>query len=263
MSEKGDRIQFAREGAVAFITLTCPEEQNRLDPDAAARLGQIVDELAADQAVHAVVLSGAGGEWFSAGFLNPEIRAAMSKDEVVEFVMFANRVLDALEALPQITICAINGQIMAGAVEISLACDIRLAAEQATLTMPEARWGGFPGAGGPVRLPMVVGYARALELICTARQIDAAEMLRIGLVEQVHAGDQVIDAARAMAAAAAANGPLATRGAKQIAQARRSEGFEAARQLSDKLRRDLEWSQDVDEGMAAHKENRDPNFLGR
>src|SRR5262245_8292700 len=133
----------------------------------------------------------------------------------------------------------------------------------ATSRLPEALWGGFPGAGGPVRLPDIVGRARALELICTGREMDAAEMLRLGLVLAVHPAERLRAEARALAAQIAASGPIAIRGAKRIMSTRRAEGFAAARMLSDRLRYQLEWSRDVDEGMAAHREGRPPRFIGR
>jgi enoyl-CoA hydratase len=120
---------------------------------------------------------------------------------------------------------------------------------------------GFPGAGGPVRLPDIVGRARALELICTGREIDAAEMLRLGLVLAVHPADRLRAEAHALAAHIGASGPIAIRGAKRIMSVRRAEGFAAARMLSDRLRHQLEWSRD--EGMAAHREGRPPRFTGR
>jgi enoyl-CoA hydratase/carnithine racemase len=99
------------------------------------------------------------------------VRASYTKEEILDLVRIANRLYDAIEALPQIVIAAFNGAARAGAAELSLACDIRLAATHATFRLPEALWGGFPGAGGPVRLPGIVGRARALELICTGREI--------------------------------------------------------------------------------------------
>jgi enoyl-CoA hydratase/carnithine racemase len=175
----------------------------------------------------------------------------------------ANRLYDAIEALPQIVIAALNGITRAGAAELSLACDIRLAAAHATFALPEALWGGFPGAGGPVRLPGIVGRARALELICTGREVAADEMARIGLVLAIYRGEHVVAEAQALAERIAASGPIATRGAKRIMNVRGAAGFAAARELSDALRHALEWSRDVDEGMAAHREGRPPRFTGR
>ncbi len=258
-----EEIVFARTPPTARITIDRPEEQNRLSRANLERLDAIVGGLASDDDIHAVLLTGAGEDFFSAGLLNPSIRASLTKDQVIDTVRIANRVFDALEALPQIVIAAIDGAVQAGAVELALACDIRLAGAHSTLSLPEAKWGGFPGAGGPVRLPGVVGHGRALMLIATGRPIDAAEMERIGLVEEIHPKGAVLDAASVMAGEIGRNGPLATRGAKRIMRLRREPGFAAARSLSDSLRYALEWSQDIDEGVAAHREGRPPRFTGR
>jgi enoyl-CoA hydratase/carnithine racemase len=256
-------IELVKSSPVATVTLNRPHDLNRLTPDSMALLARTVEDIASDDGIHAVVVTGAGDEVFSAGLLNPDIRAALSKEAVIDFVRLANQVFDALAALPQIVVAAINGNIMAGAVELALACDIRLAADDITLTMPEAKWGGFPGAGGPHRLGMAVGHARALELIATCREIDAAEMERIGLVQTLHPRPDLKAAAQSLALTIGTNGPLATRGAKVILRTRRDPGFQEARSLSDDLREALEWSDDVDEGMAAHRENRPAVFKGR
>jgi enoyl-CoA hydratase/carnithine racemase len=258
-----DEVQTARDGAVLTITLQRPHDQNRLTREVLLALQGIVDALGADAGVQAVVLTGSGDEFFSMGILDPAVRAGYTKEQILELVRAANRLYDAIEALPQVVIAALNGRARAGAAELSLACDIRLAAAHATFALPEALWGGFPGAGGPVRLPAIVGRARALELICTGREIDAAEMLRLGLVLDVHPADRLRTEAHVLAARIGASGPLATRGAKRIVRVRALAGFGEARALSDSLRHALEWSHDVDEGMAAHREGRPPRFLGR
>jgi enoyl-CoA hydratase/carnithine racemase len=169
---------------------------------------------------------------------------------------------DAIEALPQIVIAGLNGLVRAGAVELALACDIRIAGDHVKLSSPEAKWGGFPGAGGPVRLPSIVGMGRALELLCTGREIDAQEMERIGLVDRVVERDSVHATLDEMARTIAENGPLATKGTKRIARMRETFGFAAGRRLSDELRAALEWTNDVDEGIAAVREGRKPRFTG-
>jgi enoyl-CoA hydratase/carnithine racemase len=262
-SAGSDEVRLEREDSVVTITLDRPADQNRLTRDVLAALQGVVDRLAADVDVQAVIITGSGAEFFSMGILNPAVRASYTKDQVLELVRMANRLYDAIEALPQIVIAALNGAARAGAAELSLACDIRLAAAHATFALPEALWGGFPGAGGPVRLPAIVGRARALELIGTGREVSASEMERLGLVLSVHPADRLLAETRALAARIAASGPLATRGAKRIMSVRGAEGFAAARALSDALRHALEWSRDVDEGMAAHREGRPPRFTGR
>ena len=251
-----------RAGGVLTLTIDRPDDANRLSPALLAHFASVVEALREDTQTHVVVLTGAGSI-FSMGILNPAIRASMSKDEVVRLVRRANALFDALEALPQVVIGALNGKAGAGGVEMALACDLRFAAAGASMVMPEATWGGFPGAGAPVRLPTIVGRARALELIATGREIDAQEMKQLGLVLDVFSNDQFMERVHASAAKMAASGPLAVRGAKRIIMARQEPGFRAARELSDSLRHALEWSADVDEGIAAHKEGRKPKFTGR
>jgi enoyl-CoA hydratase/carnithine racemase len=263
MNVGSDEVRLEREGAVVTVTLDRPEDQNRLTRDVLLVLQGIADRLSTDEEVQAVIITGRGTEFFSMGILNPAVRASYTKDQILGLVRTANRLYDAIEALPQIVIAALNGIARAGAAELSLACDIRLAAEHATFALPEARWGGFPGAGGPVRLPGIVGRARALELICTGREIGAREMERLGLVLAVHPAGELLAEAHRLAARIASSGPLATRGAKRIMGVRAGSGFAAARALSDALRHALEWSRDVDEGMAAHRDGRPPQFSGR
>jgi len=263
MTEGSKEVRVERDGRATTITLDRPGDQNRLTRDVLLTLQGLADRLAADEETQAVVITGSGAEFFSMGILNPVVRASYTKDQILELVRMANRLYDAIEALPQIVIAAFNGAARAGAAELSLACDIRLAAAHATFALPEALWGGFPGAGGPVRLPGIVGRARALELICTGREIDAAEMQRLGIVLAVYPAAKLLPEAQALAARITASGPLATRGAKRIMNVRNAAGFAASRALADALRDALEWSKDVDEGMAAHREQRTPRFTGR
>lgn len=263
MSDPVEDVRIERAGDVLTITLDRPADQNRLTREVLRTLQGIVDGLGHDDEIQAVVITGGGAEFFSMGILNPAVRARYTKEQVVELVRVANHLYDGLEALPQIVIAALNGAARAGAAELALACDIRLVAAHATFALPEALWGGFPGAGGPVRLPAIVGRARALELICTGREVFAAEMERLGLVLSVHPGPRLLPEAQALAARIAASGPLATRGAKRIMNVRSASGFAAARALSDALRHALEWSRDIDEGTAAHREGRAPRFTGR
>ncbi len=257
-----DEVRVEVDGRVMIIMLDRPTDENRLTRDVLMALQETVDRLATDDEIQAVVITGRGRA-FSMGILNPTVRASYTKPQVLEMVRLANRLYDAIEAVPQIVIAALNGSARAGAAELSLACDIRLASADATWAVPEALWGGFPGAGGPVRLPGIVGRARALELICTGRELDAAEMDRLGLVLAVYPADRLLPEARALATRIAASGPLATRGAKRIMDVRARSGFTAARALSDALRQAFEWSADVDEGAAAHREGRPPRFTGQ
>jgi enoyl-CoA hydratase/carnithine racemase len=261
MMVEGLRYQIDRR--VASLTLTRPESLNLLTEDILRALGSIAGELAINADVDVLTIISEGTSCFSTGILTPALRGSLSKPDVLKLIRLANESFDAIEALPQIVIVGINGMVRAGAVELALACDIRIAGEHVTMSSPEAKWGGFPGVGAPVRLPGIVGFGRALELLCTGREIGAEEMERIGLADRVVARDAVHAELDDMARTIAANGPLATKGAKQIAKMRQASGFAAARKLSDQLRAALEWTSDVDEGIAAVREGRKPQFTGR
>jgi enoyl-CoA hydratase len=258
-----EEILFEAKDGVATITLNRPQDENRMTPEVLQKLGAIADQLAGDTQTQAVIITGAGNEFFSAGMLHPKVRAKLTRDQILGIVRLANSVFDRIEALPQITIAALNGVTRAGAAELTLACDIRLAAAHATWAVPEAKWGGFPGAGAPVRLPSIIGKARSLELICAAREIGAEEMLRYGLTLETYPRDKLMQGVRDLAARIAACGPLAIRGAKRIVNLRISSGFQAARELSDELRYALESTHDIAEGQAAILEGRPPRFTGR
>jgi enoyl-CoA hydratase len=257
-----EEVLYKAADRVAAITLNRPDDENRMTPAVLERLGAIADALAADTETQVVIISGAGEKFFSAGMLHPKVRVKMTKEQILGIVRLANTVFDKLEALPQVTIAALNGITRAGAAELTLACDLRIAAAHATWGMPEAKWGGFPGAGGPVRLPGIVGRSRALEIICSARELNAADMERLGLTLQTTTAENLLTTARDLAARIAACGPLAIRGAKRIVNARAESGFRAARELSDKLRYALEDTHDLKEGTAALLEGRAPKFTG-
>lgn len=262
LSVEGLRVDI--EGAIAIITIDNPTELNRLTEVALTALARIAPALQARDDLHVVIIRGVGDAYFSTGLLNPVLRGGMSKEAVIELVIKAASAFDAIEALPQIVVAGLNGSLRAGGVELALACDMRIVAEHARLSLPEAKWGGFPGAGGPLRLSRLIGRPRALELICTGREIDAREMDKIGFAQHVVAAAGFDLALWEFAASLiTARGPLAVRGAKKIMKVDEEPGFEAARNMSLSLRRQLEWSADVDEGIRAHAEDRAPNFTGR
>jgi enoyl-CoA hydratase/carnithine racemase len=256
-------IRFDVSGRVASVTLDRPDRMNLLTSDILRAFGEIANTLAASSDIDVLTITGEGTEFFSTGILTPALRGSLSKPEVLALIRLANEAFDAIERLDQIVIAGLNGLVRAGAVELALACDIRIAGDHVKWSSPEAKWGGFAGAGAPVRLPPIVGMGRALELLCTGREVDAREMEWIGLVERVVAPNQVHATLNELAHTIAGNGPLATKGAKRIARMRSASGFAAARKLSDELRAALEWTADVDEGMAAVREGRPPRFTGR
>lgn len=258
-----DGLLIKRDERIARIVLDDAASGNLLRLDWLLALGDLAAQAADDPLLQVVTIVGSGLEWFSAGLLTPDLRTSLGKPRVLERVRLANRVFDAIEALPQVVIMGFNGRVRAGAVELALVGDYRIAADHATLACPEAKWGGFPGAGGPVRMAALIGMGHALDLLCTTREIGAAEMAAMGIVQRVVPKAALHDDVEAMAQAIAANGPLATQGAKRILRMREHAGSRAARDLSDALRHALEWSADVDEGIGAQREGRTPRFIGR
>jgi len=146
--------------------------------------------------------------------------------------------------------------------EIALACDIRLAAEEATLCFPETALGVFPGAGGTVRLPRVIPAGLAKELIYTAKRFDGKEAERIGFVNRAYPADRLRDEAAAMAAAIAANGPLGVRAAKKVIAHTQNMSMAQAIEFSNAVRLPLNFTRDFAEALAAFKEKRKPVFRG-
>jgi enoyl-CoA hydratase/carnithine racemase len=256
-------LRYDVEGRVASLTLTRPESLNLLTEEILRAFGDVAQSLSTNADIDVLTITAEGTSCFSTGLLTPALRGSLTKQDVLQRVRLANESFDAIEMLPQIVIAGLNGFVRAGAVELALACDIRIAGEHVTLASPEAKWGGFPGAGAPVRLPRIVGMGRALELLCTGRDVGAQEMERIGLIDKLVGQDTVHATLHEMARSIAENGPLATKGAKRIARMREASGFAAARSLSDELRAALEWTDDVDEGIAAVREGRKPRFTGK
>lgn len=255
-------VLVERAGRVVTITMNRPGEGNRWTPEMLAAFEPVVESLYRDEEAQVVVVRGAGDDYFSWGAFDPEIRGAMDKRAIVDFVLRGARLRDALETVPQIVIAALNGKARGNGVELALSCDMRFVSERATICFPEADMGGFPGGGGPARLPTVVGRARALELLCSGREVGAEEMVRIGFALAAYPHERLMEEVMAFARRISEKGPIALRGAKRIVHTRLAPGLREARELSDELRAKLEWSRDVDEAIAAHREGRKPRFTG-
>ena len=156
-----------------------------------------------------------------------------------------------------------NGHCLAGGLEIALACDLRIASENATFGLPEVTRGIIPGAGGTQRLPRLVGPERALDLILTGRRIDAREAERIGLVTRVVPLRDLRGEALAVASAIAENGPLAVRAAKAAVWRGLDVPLEEGLRLEQLLAEPVRQSEDAQEGPRAFLEKRKPEFKGR
>jgi enoyl-CoA hydratase len=249
------------DGGIATATLNRPDAMNALSASLAERLRALFEDLAGRRDVRVLVLTGAGERAFSAGADLKE-RRQMAPAELWAHSRQIHRVCDMLEALPQPTVCAITGYCLGGGLELALAADIRIASTSAQFGFPEMTLGAFPGAGGPVRLPRVVGPAWAKEILLTARRVGAAEAGAIGLVHYVVPQAQLAGRAQAIARQVLRVSPLGARAVKQIVNRGTSMSTEDATALANALRQPLEATQDYQEGLRAHFEKREPRFIG-
>lgn len=200
---------------VALVTMNRPQALNAFNSEQLRLLLDAIRSLGTDATVRAVVLTGSGERAFAAGADIKEM-AGMTEAEGLAFGRQGHAVTNALELLPQPVIAAVNGFAFGGGCEIAIACDIRLASENARFAQPEVGLGIPPGWGGSQRLPRLIGPGFAAEMILTGRQVHAEEALRIGLVNAVHPSANLVPTAMEMAARIAANSPLAVRSAKRL-----------------------------------------------
>lgn len=208
-------ILVERDGGVALITINRPHVRNALNQATIAEIGAALHEIEADPTLRVAVITGAGDRAFAAGADIGELRALPDAEAARRMSESSHRLGLQIGELRMIVIAAINGYALGGGLELALACDMRLAADTARLGQPEINLGIIPGWGGTQRLPRLVGAGMARLLCLTGEAIDAAEALRIGLVERVYPAATLLAEARTLAQAIAAKAPLATAAIKQ------------------------------------------------
>lgn len=247
------------EPGIALVTVNRPEALNAMNSDELRLLIARLGEIKRDDSIRVVILTGAGDRAFVAG-ADIKAMAMMTSEQGHEFGVLGQTATNALEALPQPVIAAVNGFALGGGCEIAIACDIRIASENAVFAQPEVSLGIQPGWGGPQRLPRLVGPGLAAEIILTGRRVKAEEALRIGLVNSVVPVADLRSKAIEMARMIAANSPRAVRVSKQVM--RLAFNGNTARGLEAELEAfGLAFgTADQREGMAAFVEKRPASF---
>jgi enoyl-CoA hydratase/carnithine racemase len=258
----GPMSEFVRvevEAGVATIRLDRPPA-NALAREVSEALAAAAAEVAEDQDVRAVVVWG-GERIFAAG---ADIRAMVEygPEEIEPDVAALDGACSDLEALPKVTVAAINGYALGGGCEVAIACDFRVAAEDAQLGLPEILLGIIPGAGGTQRLPRLVGLGRARELILSGRRVGAEEALAIGLVDRVVPAAEVLATATELARRYAEGPTLAHAAAKRSLLASGG-GLEDGLSVERAAFVPLFATDDQKEGMRAFLDKREPRFEGR
>jgi len=253
-------IRVDREGAVAILTVDRQEALNALDVDTLTELRDRLREVADDEAIRAVVLTGAGEKAFVAG-ADIKYMSGLDVDQATAWGALGHEAGRLLETMPKPTIAAVNGFALGGGCELALACDIRYASGNAKLGQPEVNLGIIPGWGGTQRLARVCGLGVAKELIFTGRIVDADEAYRIGLVNAVH--DHVLDKARETAALLATKSPIALRLMKELANRALGGDHVANLEAEAMTFGEIFSSEDAKEGLTAFVQKREPVFKGR
>jgi enoyl-CoA hydratase len=193
---------------LAIVTLDRPKVLNALNATTFTELDAAFSALADNSAIRAILLTGSGGRAFAAGADIAEL-AATSAEEGRAFSLRGQQVFRRIETLGKPVIACIQGFALGGGCELAMACTLRLAADDARLGQPEVKLGVIPGYGGTQRLPRLVGRGAALKLLLTGEIINAAEAMRIGLVDEVVPAAQLIPRAESLALSIAAQAPLA------------------------------------------------------
>ena len=255
-------LRVEQRGPAALVTVDRPKVLNALDTATLEELTQAVRELSARAEVRGIVLTGAGEKAFVAG-ADIAAMTAMAPLEAQAHSERGHAVLLALLESPKVTVAAINGYALGGGLELALACDLRLASEDAVLGLPEVSLGVIPGFGGTQRLARLIGEARAKELVLTGDRVKAEQALAWGLVNRVLPKAQLVDEAVALVERIAKHGPLAVRTAKDVLTRGLDLPLPGALALEARAFGTLFATRDQREGMRAFLEKRPARFEGR
>ena len=257
-----ETILVEKDGPVAVLTINRPDKLNALNQTVLAELLQALSEVACDDAVGAIVLTGAGAKSFVAG-ADIGAMSRMTTPQAQAFADLGHGLGDALANCPKPVVAAVNGFALGGGTELAVACDAIYAADNAKFGQPEVKLGVIPGFGGTQRLARLVGLQKAKELVFTGDTIDAQEALRIGLVCAVFPAAELLGKAKDLGRRMAAAGPLAVAQAKRAMNHGYDLSLPAALELEKQAFAMLFGTDDQKEGMAAFLEKRKPAFQGK
>lgn len=252
------------EAHLLVLTLNRPEKRNALSFEMLELLERELERAATDDAVHAVIITGAGAKSFSAGMdlqLLLEHHASKPTGAQLRKVQAELQSLfNAVEVLEKPVVAAIEGACVGGGLELALSCDLRVASSEAVFGFPEARIGMLPDLGGTTRLARLAGPAVAKEWIFTARRYPAQRARELGLVNELVAPGQALETAMSLAREVAANGPLAVAWAKRVIDRGLSLSLEDSLLLEQHAMSEILPGEELKEGILAFLEGRAPRF---
>lgn len=258
-------IDVVRADGVATITLNRPETLNSFHRPMASRLQQVLGEMATDESIRAVLLTGAGRAFCAGQDLGAVVGTSGPAEPSVGAIVrdCYNPIVRALRQLPKPVVAAVNGVAAGAGANLALACDIVLAATNASFLQAFSKIGLIPDSGGTYTLPRLVGWGRASALMMLADKVGAAEAAAMGMIYRVYEPEQLLPAAHEMAARLA---QLPTRGlwlTKQALDASATNSLAEQLDVEQKLQTEAGETVDYREGVAAFLEKRPPRFVGR
>ncbi len=242
---------------VATIRLDRPAKHNALTPEMLDQLEQILADLDSDRGIRVVLVTAAGDRSFCAGADIRRFKALHPLDMWAQWTRQGHRIFDRLARLRQPTITAVSGNAYGGGLELALACDLRIVAEDAILGLTEVGIGTIPGWGGTGRLRDLIGAGRAKQMIFTGEPLTADQALAWGLANQLAPRTKVISTARTLAVKIANRAPIAVQMAKQSIDA--GDAYQAMEQVASAA---TAFTEDAAEGFASFTERRDPDYRG-
>jgi len=250
---------YEKKGKIAYITLNRPEAFNSLDPETLQELGQSLEDFRDDADLWVAIITGAGNRAFCAGADIAKMLPFM-KDQCIRAPWkMAATIMRGLKVWKPI-IAAVNGHALGGGLELAMACDLRIAAENATFGQPEIKLGLIPGWGGTQRLPRLIAKAKAAEMLLMAQTIDAAEAYRVGLINRVVPLPELIPTATEWAENICKLAPLAVRASKQAMIEGESLTLEEGLSLEWMLEESVLTTEDFEVGTKAFLEKKTPSF---
>ena len=255
-----ENVLYEVQDGIGVITINRPKVLNALNAQTLADIRSAFEAAGADGSVGVVILTGAGEKSFIAGADISEIKSLENYEDAKAFADRGQGLLNFIEKLGKPVIAAVNGFALGGGCEISMACHIRLASENAKFGQPEVNLGVIPGYGGTQRLSRLVGKGRAAQLCLTGEMVDAEEAARIGLVNRTYPQAELLDAAKKMAKTIMSKGPLAVKYALAAVMRGSEMPLADGLELEGDLFAAACDTQDRIEGTSAFLEKRKPEF---
>jgi enoyl-CoA hydratase len=252
---------FKKEGSIAYITVHREKALNALNSAVLQRLEEILSDLEKDDEIVVAVITGTGQKAFVAGADIKAVKEAGDKRKGI--AQEGQEIFLKIRNSSKVFIAAVNGYALGGGCELALACDIRIASENATFGFPEAKLGLMPGFGGTQLLPRLIGTGRAKYMMFTGEMLKANEAYEFGLVEKVCRLEDLMEAVTTLAKKIAGNGPLSVKACKRAVDAGMELSLRKAIDLELEEYDRVARSGDAEEGIDAFLEKRKPNFKGK